>query len=93
MENNINRIKKACHFSSSEVIISKHLNLKIISLEYLNQYGFSQKSICFYRYDCLIIHKVWAFRLEKVSVAEGKEVIFTSDKISIKRRECLRNRV
>lgn len=80
---------KPYQFSSSDVIISKHLNLKIISLKYLNQYGFSQKSICCYKYDCLIIHKLWAFRLEKISVAEGKEVIFTSDKISIKRRECL----
>lgn len=71
--------------------MSKHPNLKIINPEYLNQYGISQKSICCYKYDCLIIHKLWAFRLEEISVAEGKEIIFTSDKISIKRRQCLRN--
>lgn len=63
-------------FSSSHVTTSKHLNFKIISLKYLNQYGFSQKSICSYKYDCLIIHKPWASRLEKISVAEGTEVVF-----------------
>lgn len=63
-------------FSSSRVTTSKHLNFKIISLKYLNQYGFSQKSICSYKYDCLIIHKPWASRLEKISVAEGTEVVF-----------------
>ena len=76
-------------FSSSHIITSKHLNLKIITLKYLNQYGFSQKSICSYKYDCLIIHKLWASRLGKISVAEGAEVVFTSDKISIKRGQRL----
>lgn len=59
-------------FSPSEAIPSKHLNLKIVSLEYFNQYGFSQKSICCYKYDCLIIHKFWAFRLERVRAAEER---------------------
>lgn len=36
----------------SEIMIPKHLNLKLISLTYLNQYGFSQKSIFSSKYDC-----------------------------------------
>ena len=36
--------------------------------------------------DCLIIYNLWAIRQDKVRIAEGKEVISTSAKISIKSR-------
>jgi len=43
--------------------------------------------------DCLIIYHLWAFRQDKVRIAEGKEVISTSAKISMKSRESLQNTV
>lgn len=75
MEGNTNSKKpetKPSQISSSHLIISEHFNLSLIGLKYLNQYKFSQKSICSYKYDCLIIHKLWALRLGKISVADRK---------------------